>query len=67
MSRLKLLFGVHNHQPVGNFDHVFEDVFHKCSVVEMGTHTALMANENLYHHLYTFKLFDEPLTVDEKR
>lgn len=30
MSRLKLLFGVHNHQPVGNFGHVFEEVFHKC-------------------------------------
>jgi len=30
MKKLKLLFGVHNHQPVGNFDHVFEEVFRKC-------------------------------------
>ena len=29
MPTLKLLFGIHNHQPVGNFDHVFEDVFQK--------------------------------------
>ncbi|MCF8721874.1 alpha-amylase/4-alpha-glucanotransferase domain-containing protein [Nitrospina gracilis] len=29
MRKLKLLFGVHNHQPVGNFDHVFEELFEK--------------------------------------
>ncbi|MGP0628758.1 alpha-amylase/4-alpha-glucanotransferase domain-containing protein [Nitrospina sp. 32_T5] len=29
MQKLKLLFGVHNHQPVGNFDHVFEELFEK--------------------------------------
>lgn len=27
---LYLLIGIHNHQPVGNFDHVFEDAFKKC-------------------------------------
>ncbi len=27
---LKFLFAVHNHQPVGNFGHVFEDTFEKC-------------------------------------
>ncbi len=25
MSKFKLAFGIHNHQPVGNFDYVFED------------------------------------------
>ncbi len=30
MDKIKLIFGVHNHQPVGNFDHVFEEVFQKC-------------------------------------
>lgn len=25
-----LLLGIHNHQPVGNFDNVFEDAFKKC-------------------------------------
>ncbi len=29
-STLKFLFGVHNHQPVGNFDHVFEQLFERC-------------------------------------
>lgn len=27
---LKFLFAVHNHQPVGNFGHVFEETFEKC-------------------------------------
>ncbi|MBI5426745.1 MAG: DUF1926 domain-containing protein [Nitrospinae bacterium] len=30
MKKLKFLFGIHNHQPVGNFDHVFEQSFQKC-------------------------------------
>ncbi len=27
--KVKLAFGIHNHQPVGNFDFVFEDAYHK--------------------------------------
>ncbi|MFH1361658.1 MAG: alpha-amylase/4-alpha-glucanotransferase domain-containing protein [bacterium] len=27
MSKLKLIFGVHCHQPVGNFEHVFEEAY----------------------------------------
>ena len=30
MKSLKVLFGIHNHQPVGNFDHVFEELYQKC-------------------------------------
>jgi alpha-amylase len=30
LKKIKLLFGIHNHQPVGNFDHVFEQTFQKC-------------------------------------
>ncbi len=30
MSKVYFLFGVHNHQPVGNFDYVFEDAFNRC-------------------------------------
>ncbi len=26
---MKFILGVHNHQPVGNFDHIFEDAFQK--------------------------------------
>lgn len=29
MPKLKFLFGIHNHQPVGNFDFVFKDACHK--------------------------------------
>jgi alpha-amylase len=30
MGKLKFLFGIHNHQPLGNFDHVFEEVYRQC-------------------------------------
>lgn len=29
MTRFKLAFGIHNHQPVGNFEEVFEEAHHK--------------------------------------
>ncbi len=29
MKKIQFLFGIHNHQPVGNFDHVFEEAFQK--------------------------------------
>ena len=29
MKKVNLLFGIHNHQPVGNFDFVFEDAYNK--------------------------------------
>ena len=30
MDKLKLLLGIHNHQPVGNFDYVFEWAYRNC-------------------------------------
>ncbi|MDH5543204.1 MAG: DUF1926 domain-containing protein [Nitrospinota bacterium] len=30
MNKIYFLFGLHNHQPVGNFEHVFEEAFEKC-------------------------------------
>ena len=30
MNKLKFLFGIHNHQPLGNFDHVFEELYSQC-------------------------------------
>ncbi len=30
LSALDLLIGIHNHQPVGNFGHVFEECFNMC-------------------------------------
>lgn len=29
MSKVKFVFGIHNHQPIGNFDFVFEDAYQK--------------------------------------
>jgi hypothetical protein len=29
MARLHLALAIHNHQPVGNFDHVFEEAYHR--------------------------------------
>lgn len=30
MAKVYFLFGIHNHQPVGNFPHIFEEAFRKC-------------------------------------
>lgn len=30
MGKVYFLFGVHNHQPVGNFSYVFEEAYHRC-------------------------------------
>jgi 4-alpha-glucanotransferase len=30
MKKIKFMFAVHNHQPVGNFEHVFEEIFKIC-------------------------------------
>lgn len=30
MKKIHLLFGLHNHQPVGNFEHIFEQAYEKC-------------------------------------
>jgi alpha-amylase len=29
MKKIYLIFGIHNHQPVGNFDHIFKEAFYK--------------------------------------
>ncbi|MCG8605644.1 DUF1926 domain-containing protein [bacterium] len=29
MKKINFAFGLHNHQPVGNFDHVFKDAYHR--------------------------------------
>ena len=30
MKKINFLFGIHNHQPVGNFDSVFDESFNRC-------------------------------------
>ena len=29
MKKINIAFGIHNHQPVGNFDFVFEEAYNK--------------------------------------
>ena len=29
MKKIKFVFGIHNHQPIGNFDFVFEEAYQK--------------------------------------
>lgn len=29
---IRLIFGIHNHQPVGNFDHVFQSAYERCYI-----------------------------------
>ena len=29
MKRINFIFGIHNHQPIGNFDFVFQDAYEK--------------------------------------
>ncbi|MEK6581760.1 MAG: hypothetical protein AABZ25_05180, partial [Nitrospirota bacterium] len=29
MSKLKLILSIHNHQPVGNFEHVLEEAYQR--------------------------------------
>ena len=35
MSRINFLVGIHNHQPVGNFGHVFEQSYETCYLPQM--------------------------------
>jgi hypothetical protein len=50
MSSIRFIFGVHNHQPVGNFDHVFE---HHVREVYLPFLSALV--EVLSHHPAHFR------------
>ncbi len=37
MSKIRLLIGIHNHQPIGNFDHVFSEAYDKCYLPTLET------------------------------
>jgi hypothetical protein len=46
MAKFKLAFGLHNHQPVGNFEAVFEEAHHKAYLPFLN----LMADYPLSQH-----------------
>src|SRR3990172_9701102 len=68
MSKLKLAFGIHNHQPVGNFDFVFEQAHRQAYApflklisqhknFRMSLHqSGILWNWQKEHHLEYFKL-----------
>ncbi len=53
----------HRLSTVHNADKII--VLDRGQVVEIGDHKTLIANENLYYHLYTLRMFEDPLAVEE--
>ena len=54
----------HRLSTVHNADRII--VLDKGRVVETGNHKALMANEGLYHKLYTLRAFEDPVPVENE-
>jgi len=36
LKKIKFTFGIHNHQPIGNFEHIFEKAFQRCYAPFLG-------------------------------
>ncbi len=53
----------HRLSTVHNADKII--VLDRGQVVEIGNHKTLIANENLYYHLYTLRMFEDPLAIEE--
>lgn len=56
MKKINLILGIHNHQPVGNFDFVFEEAFNKAYDPFMAVHEKFDSIKLAQH--YTGILFD---------
>lgn len=50
MNKVFFLFGLHNHQPVGNFEHVFEEAYDKCYHPLLETLTEFPSFRLSLHH-----------------
>jgi len=57
------LIVAHRLSTVHNADKII--VLDKGRVVEVGSHKELMANESLYFNLYTMKMFEDPMALEE--
>jgi hypothetical protein len=67
MSKLHLILAFHNHQPVGNFDHVLEDCYRKSYLPFLETllnHPALKTVLHYSGHLLAWMLERHPEAID---
>jgi len=67
MGKVYFLFGVHDHQPVGNFDHVFEEAYNRCyfpflKVLE--NHPFVKCNLHISGPLYDWLLSNHKELID---
>ncbi|MBI5178494.1 MAG: DUF1926 domain-containing protein [Nitrospinae bacterium] len=50
MNKAYLLFGLHNHQPIGNFEHVFSEAYDKCYLPTLETLARFPSLRYSLHH-----------------
>ncbi|MFH1768549.1 MAG: alpha-amylase/4-alpha-glucanotransferase domain-containing protein [Candidatus Omnitrophota bacterium] len=68
MGKVYFLFGVHDHQPVGNFPHIFEEAFDKCyspffDILEK--YPAIKCNVHISGPLYDWLLSSRKEFIDK--
>lgn len=67
MGKIYFLFGVHNHQPVGNFDHVFKESYDNCYlpfISVLKKYPAVKCNLHISGPLYDWILKNEKGFID---
>lgn len=67
MKRIHLILGVHNHQPVGNFDHIFEEAYQKAYlpfVTVLQRHPRIKMNFHYTGSLFSFIKENHPEFVE---
>ncbi len=70
MKTVNLIFGVHNHQPVGNFDHIFEEAYQKAYwpfITVLARHPRIKMSFHYTGALFQFILEKHPEFIDQIR
>jgi 4-alpha-glucanotransferase len=70
MGRITLMLGIHNHQPVGNFEHVFRDAYDRCYrpfFDELAEHPAVRISLHCSGPLLDWMDSNEPSFLDALR
>ena len=65
---INLLFGVHNHQPVGNFEAVFKKATHNCylpSIETLARFSEIKATLHFSGSLYDWLIKNEPSLLEQ--